>query len=296
MKCPTLTFNVSVDFQNDPKFIAAGTDATMLFFRGVAHARKYLTDGFVDAKNLPALLLGLRAPSTLAAKLVEAGLWETCDGGYCIPPDRWGRWQVTTGYVQEKREKWAAKKRVQRSDVPPGHSPRVPRGHEGNVPRGLGGQEEKKKEENEEENEKGEKVPPPQNSLGRDSDRPDRGAAVREAMRAIERWSLRDRNGAGLDAVHREFQVAEDRCTNGWQEDTPILHAGEPVNPLALVPLAVERIMGKPNAPPFKSVQFALGCINNELADMRARGTKPTSSNGVAAPKHDYAKILGGAV
>lgn len=274
-----LYIKLSTEIKDDDKLNKAGPAAGWLWLRGLAWSKERLTDGFVAEGALRILCCGLGNPAKLSERLVEVGLWTQVHGGYTVGPERWARHQTTKEQVEAKRDKWKTKKRVQRgqNDVSPGDNSNVP------------SSEPEIRARDQRTEPEGGKPPdaPPRSALSRDADRPDMGANVREAMRAIERWSLRDRNGAGLDAVHGEFHAAEDRCTNGWQGDTPIVHAGEPVNPLVLVPLAVERLMGKPNGPKFKSAKFACGCIDSELRDMRARGTQPTN----AKPARDYSAL-----
>jgi hypothetical protein len=103
---------------------------------------------------------------------------------------------------------------------------------------------------------------------------PDRAAAIRHAVFAVDRWAESSR-GTKTEAVRNETQLVEQQCET-WAESPPIVHGGQPVSPLAMVPEAVRRIMAGKNPPRFKHVKYALGCIDNALDEMRRFGTTPT--------------------
>lgn len=67
------------------KIIQVGV-AFAVYVGGLCYANRYLTDGFIPARQLSAVLPGVRPRQVLlmAVKLVEAGLWEVTDGGYQI--------------------------------------------------------------------------------------------------------------------------------------------------------------------------------------------------------------------
>ena len=67
-----------------PKVIAAGAVAFALDVAAICYANKHLTDGFIPAYSLMAVLPGLPSPKRHAAKLVEVGRWEAVDGGWRI--------------------------------------------------------------------------------------------------------------------------------------------------------------------------------------------------------------------
>lgn len=77
---------LDVDFQSDPKIIAAGIYGECLFNRSLALAKRTLVDGKIDALQLPGLCVGIPGkPAVHAAKLVEVGLWRAVNGGWVIP-------------------------------------------------------------------------------------------------------------------------------------------------------------------------------------------------------------------
>ena len=71
------------NFASHPKIVAAGPMAGWLYICGLTYSARYLTDGFIPAKQVR-LLADIESPATVAAKLVECGLWEPVDGGYMI--------------------------------------------------------------------------------------------------------------------------------------------------------------------------------------------------------------------
>lgn len=135
MKRPAPTFEVSIHFFSDPKVIAAGFRAALLYIRCGCEARKHMTDGVVLEGQIKALAVDLGDWKKLAEKLVENDLWKQCKGGYRIPAKRWAAWQLTRAQVEEIREVEREKKRRQRAkspaSSPPGTGKSVPEGQEG---------------------------------------------------------------------------------------------------------------------------------------------------------------------
>ncbi len=70
-------------FLDHPKVLRAGEDAANLYIRALVWANKHLTDGNVPSEALRAITSKPGAVK-LAARLVEAGLWEAQDGGWYI--------------------------------------------------------------------------------------------------------------------------------------------------------------------------------------------------------------------
>jgi hypothetical protein len=112
-----LYIKLSTNAMNDPKVIAAGPAATILWLRGLTYAKEHMTDGEVDDLVVKMLATGLGKPAVLARSLVRSGLWIKTNAGYSVGKDKWERHQITRAEIEEKREKWRRNKRVQR-----GHS------------------------------------------------------------------------------------------------------------------------------------------------------------------------------
>lgn len=73
---------LSVDYADDPKIIAAGERAEVLYVRALCLCKRTLSDGFVADVQLARF--GLSGVQSRAKRLVDAGLWARVDGGYQI--------------------------------------------------------------------------------------------------------------------------------------------------------------------------------------------------------------------
>lgn len=72
-------FRLDDSFHSHPKVIAAGNEAVGLYVRCGTYVAQHLTDGFVGK---PVVLL--YGSDSLAARLVDAGLWHRARGGWNI--------------------------------------------------------------------------------------------------------------------------------------------------------------------------------------------------------------------
>lgn len=73
----------SVDYADDPKMIAAGERAELLYIRANCLVKRLMADGKITDGQLARL--GLPGVQKRAEKLVEVGLFERIEGGYFIP-------------------------------------------------------------------------------------------------------------------------------------------------------------------------------------------------------------------
>lgn len=64
------------------KFQQAGPAAAWLWICGLAYCQDSLTDGFIPLEALP--YLGVKAPTHSATRLMRAGLWDACEGGWRV--------------------------------------------------------------------------------------------------------------------------------------------------------------------------------------------------------------------
>jgi hypothetical protein len=64
------------------KFQQAGPAASWLWLCGNAYCQDGLTDGFIPVEALP--FLGVKGPTPLVKRLLEARLWEACEGGWLV--------------------------------------------------------------------------------------------------------------------------------------------------------------------------------------------------------------------
>jgi hypothetical protein len=96
----------------DPRILAVGAYAELVFVRGLAIARQFGTDGHIATSMLGLLGRGLPrgALGRATVELVTSGLWETCDDGWAVPAGRWEKWQTTQAQYDEKRERERARK------------------------------------------------------------------------------------------------------------------------------------------------------------------------------------------
>lgn len=67
------------------KIRRAGPSAAWLYIAGLCYCSRYLTDGFVPDVELAGLgNYGLLRARHLAGVLIQIGLWEQVNGGYCV--------------------------------------------------------------------------------------------------------------------------------------------------------------------------------------------------------------------
>lgn len=122
------------DLPLHPKAIEAGS-AMLLFFYGLAHCAKYLTDGFIAEKQLP--FLGVVANAKKDARtLVNVGLWERVDSGYRVR--NYDKHNPSAEATRRDRE--AARERMRRirsGEHSPEHSPNNGRSSETSSPVNL---------------------------------------------------------------------------------------------------------------------------------------------------------------
>jgi hypothetical protein len=71
------------EFLDHPKVIRAGGDAGWLYVCALGWSNKHLTGGFIPAEVV-GRLSDRKAPSKLAQRLVDVGLWDKVDGGYQV--------------------------------------------------------------------------------------------------------------------------------------------------------------------------------------------------------------------
>jgi hypothetical protein len=70
-------------FADHPKVLQAGPLAGWLYICGLTYCSRLLTDGFIPSGQVRRLA-DLKNPDALAKRLVDAGLWESCEGGFRI--------------------------------------------------------------------------------------------------------------------------------------------------------------------------------------------------------------------
>lgn len=122
----TLYAKISVNLPADPKMEQVGIHAELLYIRCVLGSREVLSDGFVTPRNMARWGVGCDEQATLtslAAKLVEAGLWEPREGGWSVPDRVWREWNPTRDEIEharrveaDRQRAWRQKKRNERQN------------------------------------------------------------------------------------------------------------------------------------------------------------------------------------
>lgn len=100
---------LSTRYYDDPKVIAAGPEAEVLFTRALAYCGAHETDGVILDAALGRLMR--RGARKAAERLVSVGLWCVIPGGWVIVS--WADWQTTAERIQADRA--AARERQRRS-------------------------------------------------------------------------------------------------------------------------------------------------------------------------------------
>jgi hypothetical protein len=77
-----LYVKLEVDYPDNPRIIAAGERAEVLYIRAMCLSKRTLSDGFIHDHQLPRF--GLTGVKARAEALFEAGLWERVSDGYLI--------------------------------------------------------------------------------------------------------------------------------------------------------------------------------------------------------------------
>jgi hypothetical protein len=103
-------------------------------------------------------------------------------------------------------------------------------------------------------------------------------AVVDAAITAFSRWSGRDR-GRELSASANEYAHVAG-LVSLVAEATPIIRHGEHVSRATMIPHAVQAVMDRRKSPQFKTIQFAVGVIRNQLQEWADLGLGKDESNG----------------
>ena len=104
-------FRLDDSFHSHPKVIAAGNEAVGLYVRCGTYVAQHLTDGFVGK---PVVLL--YGSDSLAARLVDAGLWHRARGGWNIHD--YLDYNPSREAVEKERKAAAERQRRRRDTVP----------------------------------------------------------------------------------------------------------------------------------------------------------------------------------
>lgn len=107
----TLFAQVDVGFAREPRMVAAGAMARLLYVQAILYCRENLTDGVIDAWVLPLVAVDIRTPGKHMARLVEVGALEVIPGGWRIPLPVWRKWNPLAAEVAAKRDAENERKR-----------------------------------------------------------------------------------------------------------------------------------------------------------------------------------------
>lgn len=91
----TIYAQVSVEFGDDPRVVAAGALGELAYLRCLLQSRRLLTDGVIDRHLLDRWLHGIggkRKRRRIMARLERVGLLDPHPAGWCIPPRVWVKW------------------------------------------------------------------------------------------------------------------------------------------------------------------------------------------------------------
>lgn len=102
------------DWYDDPLVVAAGDDGGWLWVVGLSWCARNLTDGVIPSRQVSRLVT-LDDPPTVAAHLVELGLWTTHPDGFEVA--NYHRYQPTRESVLAQREADAKRKRRSREST-----------------------------------------------------------------------------------------------------------------------------------------------------------------------------------
>lgn len=88
-----LWIKLSVDYAEDPKVVAAGVEAELLFIRCLAWCKKHADDGVIPNHMIGRIGVGLSNPGEAAISLCETRLWRDMGDGYRIVA--WASWNAS---------------------------------------------------------------------------------------------------------------------------------------------------------------------------------------------------------
>lgn len=103
-RTPGIYFRLDASYDTDEAIWVAGPMAELLFIRGMAYAKRKQTDGLVPRSAL--VVVGNRIPEPLEdliARLVAVGLWTKNEDSTGWLISGWGKWQMTSQEVEERR-------------------------------------------------------------------------------------------------------------------------------------------------------------------------------------------------
>lgn len=102
-------------FARNPKIMALPHKSIVLHVAGLCYCASNLTDGHIPKAAIPMLLAEARVTRAAVKPLVERGVWTVHDGDDGYNVHDYLKYQESRADVQQRRDRWAEKKRRQRS-------------------------------------------------------------------------------------------------------------------------------------------------------------------------------------
>lgn len=112
MKLPGLYVPLDVNYVSDEGIRRAGTDAELLFVRGLAYAKRTKSDGFLPDYDMPVIAVGLSEVEARIKALVAWELWDEEDDGWRIRS--WDKWNPPGEEEERERKRAMAAERKRR--------------------------------------------------------------------------------------------------------------------------------------------------------------------------------------
>jgi hypothetical protein len=113
---PRLYVPLVVDYLDDPKFETLSVEAELLYIRSLCLAKRRMSDGHIDGRQLRRLCDRFDAnPSTVAAELVAEELWVEVDGGWQIVA--WLKHNQPKAAIEQRRIEAAERKAAWRKNA-----------------------------------------------------------------------------------------------------------------------------------------------------------------------------------
>lgn len=103
-------FKLAANYADDPKIVAVGEQAELLFIRALAYCARAETSGKLTRTSLERL--GFTRVMRRVEKLVNSGLWTEVEDGWRIT--RWDEWQSELDALAARRNSDRERKRAQR--------------------------------------------------------------------------------------------------------------------------------------------------------------------------------------
>ena len=106
---------LSATYYQDDAVLSVGTDAELLYVRGLAFCAGQMSDGFISDAQVKLIAVGIRSCAVRARELQESGLWLRVDGGFVARG--WQKWNKTAEEIGSARRKDRERKARSRTET-----------------------------------------------------------------------------------------------------------------------------------------------------------------------------------